>query len=66
MTELDNPYSEYTDYNERKPSGERMVLAMAYVPVQPWETPYDAFDGLDRGTLFPSLDKPYLGGGNRW
>ena len=67
MTEFDNPYSEYNGSEDRESKrSQKMVVAMAYVPVQEWETPYDAFDGLDRGTLFPSLDKPFLGGGNRW
>lgn len=35
--------------------------AMAYVPFQQWEQPYDAEAGLDRGTVFPSLDKPFIG-----
>lgn len=35
--------------------------AMAYVPYQQWETPYDAEVGLSRGTVFPSLDKPFIG-----
>ena len=40
-----------------------MVLAMAYVLDQTWETPYEVNEALKRGTLFPSLDKPFLGGG---
>lgn len=35
--------------------------AMAYVPFQQWETPYEAEVGLSRGTVFPSLDKPFIG-----
>lgn len=65
MTEFDTPYSQYTDSDERKSMCSKMVVAMAYVPVQEWETPYDALGGLDRGTLFPSLDKPWLGGGGK-
>ena len=70
MTEFDTPYSQYTDYeerdsDERKSMCKKMVVAMAYVPEQEWETPYDALGGLDRGTLFPSLDKPWLGGGGK-
>ncbi len=42
-----------------------MTLAMAYVLDQKWETPYEVAEGAHRGTLFPSLDKPFLGGGNR-
>lgn len=36
-------------------------LAMAYVPFQTWEKPYDMAAGLSRGTVFPSLDKPFIG-----
>jgi hypothetical protein len=35
--------------------------AMAYVPFQSWEQPYDPAVGLQRGTIFPGLDKPFLG-----
>jgi len=41
-----------------------MTVAMLYVPVQVWETPYDAETGLARGTIFPSLDKPFVGEGS--
>ncbi len=42
-----------------------MVLAMASVPVQTWETPYEAATALKQGTVFPSLDLPFYvtGGG---
>ena len=36
-------------------------LAMSYVLMQPWEQPYDLKTGLSRGTVFPGLDKPFLG-----
>ena len=36
-------------------------VAMAYVPFQSWEKPYDSDAGLSRGTVFPSLDKPFIG-----
>lgn len=38
-------------------------LAMAYVPFQSWEKPYDMDAALSRGTIFPSLDKPFIGKG---
>ena len=38
-----------------------LPLAMAYVPFQTWETPYELMEGLRQGTIFPSLDKPFLG-----
>lgn len=38
-----------------------LALAMAFVPRQRWETPYDFDVALKRGTIFPALDKPFLG-----
>jgi hypothetical protein len=42
-------------------------LAMAYVPYQQWETPSCPCAGLERGTIFDSLYKPFCGkGGKQW
>lgn len=38
-----------------------LSLAMGFVPYQAWEKPYADDVGLSRGTIFPSLDKPFLG-----
>ncbi|MDO5560956.1 MAG: spore coat associated protein CotJA [Oscillospiraceae bacterium] len=38
-------------------------LAMAYVPFQSWEEPYDDKTGFDEGTIFPQLNQPFLCGG---
>lgn len=38
-----------------------LALAMGFVPIQAWEEPYDIDLALSRGTIFPSLDKPFLG-----
>lgn len=38
------------------------VSAMAYVPFQIDTCMYEADKALSRGTLFPDLDKPFLGG----
>ena len=38
-----------------------LALAMGFVPVQAWEEPYAADLALARGTIFPALDKPFLG-----
>lgn len=41
-----------------------LTLAIATVPIQPWETPYDPQKALKQGTIFPSLDLPfYVTGG---
>lgn len=42
------------------PSSE-FPVAMGYVPWQKWEKPYDLHRGFQIGTIFPSLDKPFLG-----
>ena len=36
-------------------------VGMAYVPYQMWEKTYDSNIGFARGTVFPSLDKPFIG-----
>lgn len=36
-------------------------LAMVYPPRQCWRDLYDADVGLERGTIFRELDKPFLG-----
>lgn len=36
-------------------------IGMAYVPFQKWEKTYDVNIALSRGTIFPSLDKPFIG-----
>ena len=38
-----------------------MPIGMMYVPYQTWEEPYEAETGLARGTVFPCLDKPFIG-----
>jgi len=40
-----------------------LPLAMAYVPWQCWCETYKPAEGWDRGTIFPELDLPFLGGG---
>ena len=36
-------------------------IGMAYVPYQQWKNIYDPAVGIDRGTIFEDLDKPFLG-----
>ncbi len=40
-----------------------LPLAMAYVPWQTWEKPFEMVEGLNNGTIFPGLYKPFLGEG---
>lgn len=36
--------------------------AMAYVPMQPWEAPFNPEQALKAGTIFPNLRLPFKGG----
>jgi len=38
-----------------------LSLAMGFVPVQEFGTPYEPALAFNRGTIFPGLDKPFLG-----
>ena len=38
--------------------------AMAYVPMQELDDTYDSERGLQEGTLFPQLNKPFEGAGD--
>ncbi len=40
---------------------DKVSLAMAYVPFQYWEKPYAENVGFARGTIFQSLDFPFIG-----
>ena len=39
----------------------KLPIAMAYVPMQSWEKPFKENIALARGTIFPSLDLPFIG-----
>lgn len=48
---------------DTSPGGvENYPLAMAYVPWQQWEQTYTLDRGLQRGTIFPELDLPFVMG----
>ena len=38
-----------------------MSLAIAYVPWQHWNETYQLDKAMQAGTIFPELDKPFLG-----
>lgn len=37
-----------------------LVMAMATVPIQPWETPFAPDTALMKGTIFPCLNLPFF------
>ena len=39
-----------------------LPIGMGYVPMQTWECPYPIDRGYQRGTIFPSLDYPFVMG----
>lgn len=41
---------------------DELPLAMAWVPMQNKGDIYDEGEGLDAGTIFKNLDKPFYGG----
>lgn len=47
------------------PLPENPMPAMAYVPYQSCDKLYSADHGLVIGTMFPTLNKPFLCGGGR-
>lgn len=50
-------------YRPTSPLPKNPVPAMAYIPFQQFNQPYSSQEGFKKGTLFPCLDKPFLGEG---
>lgn len=40
---------------------ENLSLAMAYVPMQCFKNVYELNDAFQQGTIFPELNKPFMG-----
>lgn len=64
------PYANYRQPNECSDHDDvldGLALAMAYVPWQNWECPFEIENVLCHGTIFPQLDKPFcrIGGTRR-
>lgn len=57
----DNSMSRHPHQHSISALPEEPVVAMAYVPFQNPVVIYSAERGLQRGTLFPCLDKPFCG-----
>lgn len=63
---MDQVLAEYTGKGctpNPTPFPQNTPVAMAYIPFQQFGQLYTPETGLDRGTMFPELDKPFLGGG---
>lgn len=50
-------------YKPTSPLPKNPVPAMAYIPFQQFSQPYSSQEGFKKGTIFPCLDKPFLGEG---
>lgn len=50
------------NYNSEKLNANKLI-AICFVPMQEWEQLYDEDTAYSAGTIFPSLNKPFLGGG---
>ncbi len=58
-------YSRNHEYGVRSSFPASTPLAMAYIPFQQWEEPYSCEKALSAGTVFASLEMPFLAyGGN--
>ncbi|HIS76965.1 MAG TPA: spore coat associated protein CotJA [Candidatus Merdivicinus excrementipullorum] len=49
------------EQNESCQCLDSLPLAMAYVPMQKWKETYAPATAIDRGTIFPELDLPFIG-----
>lgn len=59
----DNNNSAESCHTPTSPLPKNTVPAMAYIPFQQFGEPYSSKEGFKKGTLFPCLDKPFLGEG---
>ena len=51
------------EYGHRHGGVDSMSVAMQYVPWQHWSRIYSPEEGLQCGTIFPELNKPFYGKG---
>lgn len=54
-------YSPQTSCSRDNRSLEGLPLAMAYVPMQYFKSVYNLDEALQQGTIFPELNKPFMG-----
>lgn len=46
-----------TDFSAIDPK----ILTMAFINMQPLDNVYECEEGFSRGTIFPNIDKPFMG-----
>jgi len=51
------------NFQNNEKSHTNKLIAICFVPIQEWEQIYDEDTAFSTGTIFPSLNKPFLGGG---
>ena len=51
------------NFQSSEKSQANRMIAICFVPMQEWEQIYDEDTAFSVGTIFPSLNKPFLGGG---
>ncbi len=56
-----NTYSSRVMHQEDPWSANNFALAMAYVPMQHFKNVYEPDTALQNGTIFPELNKPFMG-----
>ncbi len=54
---LNRNYCLETDYSAVNPE----ILTMAIINMQPIDNVYESEEGFSRGTIFPNIDKPFMG-----
>jgi hypothetical protein len=53
----------FNDFNDTDGRNRFEVIGICYVPIQKWGQIYDEDTAYSVGTIFPELNKPFLGGG---
>jgi len=63
LQEILNGTAQLNQNNAGEKINANKLIAICFVPVQEWEQIYDEDTAFSAGTVFPSLNKPFLGGG---
>ena len=61
--EMEGAFGMDTNCDCTQTQADQLPIAMAYVPKQKWNGTYELAQALEKGTIFPDLDKPLIVGG---